>query len=127
MNAPLILIAEDSPDVLMVIIELLEMEGYRTVCCSDGKAAWDYLLVCNQLPNLILTDHMMPRMTGMDLCSRIRSHERFKHIPCYIYSASVMFKQAALKLACGFIAKPFDMDDLLTKIKLAIEQQGDEV
>ncbi len=117
MNTPLILIAEDTPDILMVLIELLEMEGFRVHTASDGQAAWDYLINCHRCPDLVITDIMMPRLNGIDLVELIRDSEKFKDLPVAIYSASCQYKQVATDLNSKFILKPFDMPQILELVK----------
>lgn len=116
MAAPLILIAEDTPDILIVLIDLLELEGYRVHTAGDGQSAWDYLQSCIRCPDLLITDIMMPRMGGIDLIKKIRDDERFKTMPVAMYSASGHYYKIAKELSCHFILKPFDLDKVLSVV-----------
>lgn len=114
---PLILIAEDSPDILMLLLELLESEGYSVHSASDGQAAWDYLDNCIRCPDLLITDIMMPRLGGLELVQRIKNSESHKNMTIAIYSANFMYKQEAQRLACEFLEKPFDLTQVITMVE----------
>lgn len=112
-----ILIAEDTPDLLMILIDLLELEGYQVHTTDDGQGAWDYLNACNRLPDVVITDIMMPRLNGVDLLKKIRENEKFKELPVLVYSASPHYKRDVESLNACFISKPFDIDKLMNTIQ----------
>ena len=122
---PLILIAEDTPDILMVLIDLLEMEGFRVHTSGDGQGAWEYLMHCHRCPDLVITDIMMPRLSGIDLIKKCREEEKFKNLPIMVYSSSAHFYKTVKNLGCEFISKPFDMDTILNAINNILNKEND--
>ncbi len=114
---PLIIVAEDDAEILMVLLEVLDSEGYRVHTASDGQAAWDYLASCIHCPSLLITDIMMPRMTGLDLVAKLRASDKYKSLPIVVYSASPQFKSIIESQSCDFLLKPFDIDQVLSVVK----------
>lgn len=108
----LILLAEDTIEILFILKEVLEMEGYEVITAADGQEAWDILQNCVICPDLLITDIMMPNMTGLELVQKIRDSEKFHDLPIAVYSASFQFATRVKALGCSFMAKPFDMEQI---------------
>jgi YesN/AraC family two-component response regulator len=85
-NAPryTLLIVEDEPGYLDVLSELLA-EEYLVITASDGQAALD--IIAEKTVDLILSDVLMPKMNGLELCQAVKSDSRFRHIPFIMLSA----------------------------------------
>lgn len=115
-----ILIAEDTPEILVVLMEILESEGYIVHSASDGQAAWDFLNSCIKCPDLLITDIMMPRLNGFDLITKIRSDERFKTLPIAIYSANGLHARTAKEVGVDFLLKPFDLESVLAIVSKGV-------
>ncbi|NJL95937.1 MAG: response regulator [Anaerolineae bacterium] len=77
--APLILAADDSPDSLAMLVELLRMEDYRVITAADGVRALE--VAQQQLPDMILLDVMMPGLDGFVVCQALKQDERFQKVP----------------------------------------------
>jgi CheY-like chemotaxis protein len=82
---PRILIVDDDQDTLTILRYFLGSLGFEILSAQDGTAAWALTQEC--LPDLILTDYMMPEMTGVELAQRVRSNARTRHIPVLMHSA----------------------------------------
>src|SRR5208283_5094195 len=82
-----ILLIEDDSDLADALAEILIMEGYRIVYASDGMAALA-LLAEDELPDLILLDLMMPKMSGWEFREAQLRDERLAHIPVVVLSAT---------------------------------------
>ena len=114
----LILLVDDEPDVLTAVSFRLRKNGYEVEIVDSGLQALEYLK--NRRPDLILLDVRMPGIDGLETCRRIRSQEGGMNIPIILFTASVNvvqekgFQEAR---ANDFIAKPFDSQELLTKIQ----------
>lgn len=111
-----ILLVEDDESLTEILTELFSDEGYRVKCVRETE---DILSLIDQFrPDLVLLDYVLPRVNGGELCSQIKRHRDFCSIPVIIYSA---FSRVLLSLGdygCDvFMEKPFDLDELLSKIE----------
>jgi ligand-binding sensor domain-containing protein/signal transduction histidine kinase/DNA-binding response OmpR family regulator len=113
----IILIVEDNPDVLQFIKTNFE-NSYRVVGASDGKEG--LALAQKIIPDIILTDVMMPGMDGNELCRKIKRDEKTSHIPVIMITALSSKEHTLEGLSNGaddFISKPFDLNVLQSKIE----------
>ena len=109
-----ILVADDDPAIVESVKVLLEDEGYSVDTTVDGRTVHD---VKENFPDLIILDIWMSGEDGSEICRYLKSSGVTKHIPIIMISAN----RDASKLsqdagADGFIAKPFDADDLLDMV-----------
>lgn len=107
-----ILIVDDDEEIRNFLGALLQDEGYGVESAEDGLVALKRLE--ETMPDLILLDIMMPRMDGYRFAEAL--HQRGLSIPFIVLSANPREQQAKAMGACSFIAKPFDLLDLLEKI-----------
>ena len=116
-----ILIVDEEPDVLAVTVARLETSGYEVLVAKDSEEAIE--LLNNGNPDLILLDISLPKMQGDELCKKLKSDIKFKHIPIILFTASIVL-HAAMKVnklgADDLIIKPVDPNVLLDKIKKLI-------
>jgi two-component system response regulator VicR len=104
-----ILIVDDHHASAIVLATLLEEEGYRVRCAGDGQAA--LRAITQALPDLVLSDVMMPKMDGLTLAKQLRA--RGWTMPVVLMSAAT----SALDLpGVPFLLKPLDLDELLETI-----------
>ncbi len=111
-----ILIVDDDLQMQFILQDLLQEEGYEVETASDGLLALEQL---TRQPGyvLIILDLRMPRMDGIQFLQAIQQHQQFSSIPIIAYSGdSEAMKQAALMGVCHVLAKPFDLEHLLTLI-----------
>lgn len=109
-----ILIADDDPGILDAMTMMLEDEGYEVETTVDGATVQD---MRETLPDLLLLDIWMSGMDGREICKRLKRQELTKCIPIIIISANKDTDRFAKEAgADDFIAKPFEMDDLLAKV-----------
>lgn len=115
-NKPIILIVEDEYDILAFLRENL-LPDYEVVVAFDGQEG---LEKANQYdPDLIISDIMMPRMGGIEFCTKIKSNLSTSHIPIIFLTAQSSEEDIFKGLDSGaddFIAKPFNLRVLETKI-----------
>lgn len=117
-----ILLVEDDEDILEFNSRLLEKHHFKVLKAKNGKEA--ILLLEKTLPDLIISDLMMPEMDGLSFLKAIKNNTESDHIPVIILSAkaSPESKIEALKLgAQGYLAKPFLPDELITLVINQIE------
>ena len=115
-----ILFADDEPDILTVALFRLKEAGYEVVTAVNGKEVLD--LLKDGHFDLLLLDLRLPVINGFEICKKIRSDERLKHILVIIFSASVDKLMLGAK-ECGAsdcLAKPFESEQLLDKVKKVI-------
>ena len=109
------MIADDDPGIVDAIEMLLEFEGYKVIPTVDGSTVID---MENELPDLLLLDIWMSGEDGRNICKKLKQVETTKNIPIIMVSASQDIKESALAAGANdFLAKPFEMNNLLSKIK----------
>jgi CheY-like chemotaxis protein len=115
-----VLVIDDTEQIRHLIRVNLELEGYEVIEASDGQAALEMLRDTSQpLPDVITVDALMPRRDGWWTVSMIRSDPRLESIPIVMVTASVQphhRAQAEQAAVDGFVAKPFEPDELLALI-----------
>ena len=119
MNSKKILIVDDEVDLVETVRFPLEMEGYHVLVSYNGEDALNQARKEN--PDLILLDLMLPKMDGYKVCRLLKFDDRCKHIPILMLTAKFQEKDKALGMETGaneYITKPFDIRDLLKKVKV---------
>lgn len=123
-----IMVVEDEPIVLNNIAEIMKFFGLETVCAYDGANAKALLLQMNEsaqgLPDLIISDLMMPNMDGLALLDFVRSFAPTAHIPFLVLSAksdSHDLREAFDKGATEYMVKPFDVENLLDTVRKTLD------
>lgn len=117
-NKKTILIIEDHDDIRENIVEILELSGYKTYNCENGKKGYEIAL--KKIPDLIVCDIMMPEMDGFALLHLIRKGENTRNIPFIFLTAKTErsdFRKGMEMGADDFITKPFEDVELLNAIE----------
>jgi DNA-binding response OmpR family regulator len=112
-----ILVADDDADVREVSANLLRRAGYRVTSAPEGEAAW--VTLCADKFDVLITDHSMPNLTGLDLIRRVRSGP-LSALPCILVSGKMPWDEDDLLdlLRPGMaLAKPFSFFELLTCVR----------
>jgi signal transduction histidine kinase/CheY-like chemotaxis protein len=113
-----ILIVEDNQELREFISSALSMQ-FNVTAVEHGQAAIDWLTSTNALPDLILSDVMMPVMNGYEFCEKLKQDPEYQSIPLFLLTAkadSASVKKGFALAADDYIAKPFNTDVLITKI-----------
>jgi putative two-component system response regulator len=108
-----ILVAEDNVDIMEVMREVLETDGYRVTCAPNGRDALRAFE--HETPDLIVSDVMMPHLDGFGLLKAVRAHPTGAAVPFLFLSArteTAATSQARVLGADDYLFKPFDADDL---------------
>ena len=120
-----ILIIEDDKDILEVLKDLLESEGYQVSTAENGQEAMDLLEKIPSLPGLILVDLMMPIMDGFQFREKQKNHPRVKNIPVVVMSADGHIEQKRERIGVTvFLKKPLDLDFVLIAISNQYKAQA---
>ncbi|GAA4413583.1 hypothetical protein GCM10023187_42040 [Nibrella viscosa] len=120
---PLALIVEDNPELRHYIAQGL-LDLCRIITASDGQEGWD---ICRQeLPDVVISDIMMPRMNGYSLCKAIKENSLTNHIGVILLSARASLESRIEGLSAGandFLAKPFSHDELQLRVSSLLNYQ----
>lgn len=119
---PLLLVVDDNADFRMFMQHSLELQ-YRVKLASDGEEAWN--MMQDELPDLVISDVMMPVMDGIELCRRIKADKRTAYIPVILLTARQAVEATVKGLEIGaddYVIKPFNMMVLVLRIRKLIEQ-----
>ena len=116
-EAPTILVVDDTPINLQVLVQILEGSGYRILVARNGRSALD--IARRARPNLMLLDIAMPEMDGFEVCRQLRQHPNGRDIIVIFLSAlgDPTDKVTGLELgAADYITKPFQAEEVLARI-----------
>lgn len=112
----LLLIVEDNDDLRFYIKSIFE-ENYQVIEAKDGKMGLE--LAINDVPDLIISDLMMPNMDGLELCKALRADVRVCHVPVVMLTAKADIESRIVGYDQGaddYIAKPFSNDELKSRV-----------
>jgi signal transduction histidine kinase len=119
-----ILTVDDNPDDRVLLERALMSQGHFVLSAPNGARAWERAL--DSPPDLIISDIMMPEMDGFELCRRVKTDDRLRHVPFIFYTATyVEEKDEQLALSLGasrFLIKPLELPDFLDAVKAVIDE-----
>jgi DNA-binding response OmpR family regulator len=120
-----ILVAEDERDIRELIAFTLTFAGHKITQASNGEQAVE--LAQQVLPDLIMTDVRMPKMTGYEACRMLKTIESVKNIPVIILSAKGQDEEIETGMDAGavdYILKPFAPDELTRRVNEILAKLG---
>lgn len=115
-DGPLVLIAEDDPEIRVALERILSYEGYRTLTANDGAAALE--AVGTHSPDAVILDVMMPFVDGITVCRRMR--DKGDRTPILMLTARHELSDRVEGLDAGaddYLPKPFELDELLARLR----------
>ena len=115
-----IVIFDDEKDILKVTQKKLEKSGFKVAAFSSSRNSMEDIK--REKPDLILLDISMPYKDGYQVCDEVRCDNETKHIPIIVFTAQILEKNLIDKAhqfygASDYIAKPFEFEELVSKIK----------
>ena len=116
-----ILIADDERDIRDLITFTLRFAGHEVIPTANGEEA--YKTALEVLPDLILMDVRMPRMTGYEACTHLKAHEETRNIPVVFLSAKGQESEVKTGLDMGasdFLIKPFSPTQLIEVVQTVL-------
>ena len=120
-DSPMLLIVEDNPDVVHFLVACLE-ETYHLHIARNGQEGIDQAI--EKVPDLIVSDVMMPEKDGYELCDTLKQDERTSHIPIILLTAKADSESRISGLERGadaYLTKPFEPKELLVRLKKLLE------
>ena len=120
---PHVLIVEDDGETRRLLVRLLRENGFRATGVGDGQEMWQALDAA--IPDLVLLDLMLPRISGIELLRRLRGDERWSALPVVIVTARGEVGDRARGLELGaddYVPKPFDRRELLARIHAVLRR-----
>jgi len=118
-----IMVVDDEPDILSTVGQMLELSGYEVVRACDGKECLQILTETEVNPDLIVLDIMMPDISGWDVAARLKENPKWNNIPIVFLTAKgdTMSVGMGGMASVDYIVKPFDVNDLINRIKKILE------
>lgn len=117
-----ILVVDDEPDIVRVVVKILESRGHDVITAADGPQGLE--AVAAEKPDVVILDLNLPKMDGFEVCRRIKSADETSHIPVVMMSAAYVTVEDAdrgTKLGADeYVTKPFLRDILIHNVERLI-------
>jgi DNA-binding response OmpR family regulator len=120
-----ILIAEDEPDIRELVLFMLRFAGYEVIAATNGEEAVQ--TASREIPDLILLDVRMPRMTGYDACRLMKANPALRDVPVVFLSAKGQESEIQSGLDAGaeeYLLKPFSPAELTNRVRGILSRFG---
>jgi len=117
-DQPRVLVVEDEPAQLEVLAYNLEAEGFAVSRARDGEEA--LLVITEDAPDIVVLDWMMPNLSGIEVCRRIKSKPETRAIPVIMLSARVEEVDKVRGLETGaddYVVKPYSVIELMARVR----------
>ncbi len=123
-DKPLVLVADDEPSTLALVANHLSTQGYRVIEATDGDEAWT--LACQELPDVVVLDVMMPGMSGWEVCRKIREAVSLAHTGVVMLTGigdALNELTSPLYGADAYLNKPFQFTKLAELVEETLKQR----
>lgn len=117
-----LLVVDDEPSIAKIVRKQLEVAGYEVTVAVDGLEG--LTKAREMMPELIVLDVMLPKMNGTEVCKTLKGDPKTNPIPILMLTAKAQRTDKDIGLEAGanaFLTKPFQLDELLAKIKALLE------
>ncbi len=118
-----LLLIDDDPNLILLVKDYLEFQGYEVTTADNGKEALEILQ--DKIPNLMICDIMMPEMDGYELVKQIRQDSQLSLIPVIFLSAKGQTTDRVKGLNMGadvYLVKPFEPEELVAQVESSLKQ-----
>ena len=120
---PTVLVAEDESALVTLLRYNLEREGYKVIEAQDGEEA--LLVAAEEKPDLVLLDWMLPQLSGIEVCRRLRGRQETRNVPIIMLTARGEETDRIRGLDTGaddYMTKPFSMTELLARLRAVLRR-----
>jgi two-component system, OmpR family, phosphate regulon response regulator PhoB len=120
---PYILVAEDEDALATLLNYNLDKEGYEVALASDGDEA--LMMIEERQPDLLLCDWMMPQVSGIEVCRRLRAQSHTRNLPIIMLTARAEESDRIRGLDTGaddYVSKPFSMVELVARVRAVLRR-----
>ena len=124
---PYVLVMEDEDALATLVQYNLEKEGYKVVVAADGEEGM--LQIDERLPDLVLLDWMLPKLSGIEVCRRIRGRPETRNLPVIMLTARGEETDRVRGLDTGaddYVVKPFSLPELLARVHALLRRSKPE-
>jgi two-component system phosphate regulon response regulator PhoB len=122
-DQPRVLVVEDEPAQLEILAYNLESDGFMVSRARDGEEA--LLLIREDVPDVIVMDWMMPHLSGIEVCRRLKSNPETRSIPVIILSARSEDEDKVRGLEIGaddYVVKPYSVVELMARVRTQLRR-----
>jgi DNA-binding response OmpR family regulator len=121
MTSPLVLVVDDDPVILKLLTVNFELEGYEVISATHGAEALE--VARERRPDVVVSDIMMPVMSGIDLVIAMRDDAQLSEVPVVLLSAKAQAGDVRVGLEAGaadYVTKPFEPLDLVSRVEAVL-------
>ena len=118
-----VLVVDDDPVIVRLLEVNFEMEGFTVIAAVDGMDGVDRAR--KHVPDIVVSDVMMPKLNGLELCVALKTDDSTKHIPVILLSAKAQVADIRAGLDAGaddYVTKPFEPLDLIDRVNKLLPQ-----
>jgi DNA-binding response OmpR family regulator len=123
MTSPLVLVVDDDPVILKLLTVNFELEGYEVISATQGAEALE--VARERRPDVVVSDIMMPVMSGIDLVVAMRDDTDLSGVPVILLSAKAQVGDVRVGLEAGaadYVTKPFEPLDLVSRVERVLHR-----
>ena len=120
-----VLIVDDEPSIAKILRKQMEVAGFDVTVAVDGEEG--LAKIREGHPELVVLDVMLPKMNGHQVCAAVKSDPAVKAIPILMLTAKAQRQDQQEALSCGaegYLTKPFQLEELLAKVRELLHEQG---
>lgn len=121
-----LLLADDSPADLKLLVQMLSQEGFKLMVALDGKQAYERALA-DPAPDAILLDVAMPKLDGYSTCKLLKENPATAHIPVIFVTACAKLDDRLKGFDVGgadYVLKPYNPEEVLARIRVQLQRRG---
>ena len=123
-SSKLIIVVDDEPDILELVVLNLEKSGYKVKGFETAESFFKYIK--DKVPNLFILDLMLPDADGIEICKYLKKEEKYSSVPVIMLTAKAEEMDKVLGLELGaddYITKPFSIREFVARVKAVLRRE----